>query len=160
LSTPFRLLIARKEFEAMVAQAKAELPNECCGLLAGLLEVTGPKTPRFGAERQPVRLGRVLARYPLINNAASPNEYLANDRTLFEAHRDMRARGLDLLAIYHSHPMSDPVPSKKDLERNYFEEIMHLIISLKSAEPVMRGWWLGEADYREGEWEAAADDAS
>jgi proteasome lid subunit RPN8/RPN11 len=139
LSIPFRLLIPRRHYNAMVAQAKAELPNECCGLLAGLVELSN--------------LGRVLQRYALINNAASPREYLADDRTLFDAYRDMHARGLDLLAVYHSHPVSDPVPSQKDLERNYFENVMHLIISLKLDEPQMRGWWLGETDYREAEWE-------
>src|SRR5207253_7450141 len=97
----------------MVAQAKAELPNECCGFLAGLVEEA--------------KVGRVHERYPLVNNAASPTEYLANDRTLFNAYRDMRARGLDLLAVYHSHPVTEPVPSKTDLERNYFIDVMHLI---------------------------------
>jgi len=95
----------------------------------------------------------VLQRYPLLNNAASATEYLANDQTLFAAYRDMHEHGLDLLAVYHSHPTSDPVPSRKDLERNYFDTIMHLIISLKTDEPVMRGWWLGEKDFRQAEWE-------
>jgi len=128
----------------MVAQAKAELPNECCGFLAGLVEEA--------------KVGRVHERYPLVNNAASPTEYLANDRTLFNAYRDMRARGLDLLAVYHSHPVTEPVPSKTDLERNYFIDVMHLIISLKTETPLMRGWWLAETDYREAEWQCLAID--
>lgn len=128
----------------MLSQAKAELPNECCGLLAGLVEAG--------------KVGRVYQRYPLVNNAASPTEYLANDRTLFNAFRDMRQRRLDLLAVYHSHPVSGPVPSKTDLARNYFQDVMHLIISLKAQEPVMRGWWLGEGDYHAAEWEIALED--
>ncbi|HLJ98099.1 MAG TPA: M67 family metallopeptidase [Gemmataceae bacterium] len=123
----------------MVAQARAELPNECCGLLAGLVDEGN--------------IGRVHQHYPLVNNAASPREYLANDRTLFHAHRDMRERGLQLLAIYHSHPVSDPVPSKTDLERNFFDDVMHLIVSLKTEVPLLRGWWLTEKEYREAEWE-------
>ena len=144
MSIPFRLLIPRRQYDAMLAQAKAELPNECCGLLAGLIEES--------------QVGRVLERYPLVNNAASPIEYLANDRTLFDAFRDMHERNLDLLAVYHSHPVTDPVPSKTDLERNYFENVMHLIISLKTKEPVMRGWWLAEKEYREADWKAVAED--
>ena len=69
----------------------------------------------------------------------------------------MRARGFDLLAIYHSHPVSDPVPSRTDLERNYFDGVMHLILSLKAEEPILRGWWLGEKDYREAEWGIRSD---
>ena len=141
MTTPFRLQVPSAVVRKMCAQARAEAPNECCGLLAGGVD--------------DLKVGRVRERYPLVNNAASPKEYLANDRTLFDAHRDMRTRGLDLLAIYHSHPVSDPVPSKTDIERNYFDEVMHLIISLKTGEAVMRGWWLGEGEYREAEWEAA-----
>ncbi len=139
MSIPFRLLIPGRHYDEIVAQAKAELPNECCGLLAGLVDQ--------------LKVGRVLQRYSLVNNAASPTEYLANDITLFHAYRDMRERDLDLLAVYHSHPVTEPVPSKTDLERNYFEDVMHLIISLKGDAPVTRGWWLGKRDYREAEWE-------
>jgi proteasome lid subunit RPN8/RPN11 len=138
----------------MLAQAKTELPNECCGLLAGLVRQPENSCSKTSGTGETASVGRVLHRYPLVNNAASPKEYLANDRTLFAAYRDMRDRGLDLLAVYHSHPVSDPVPSKTDLERNYFDNVMHLIISLKADEPVVRGWWLGERDYREAEWEA------
>ena len=135
----------------MVVQAKAELPNECCGLLAGF--VRPPEQVHTAPEEWNDRpIGVVTCRYPLVNNAASAREYLANDRVLFNVFRDMRERGLDLLAVYHSHPVTDPVPSKTDLERNYFEEIMHLIISLKREPPVVRGWCLGEKEYREGEW--------
>jgi proteasome lid subunit RPN8/RPN11 len=144
LSIPFRLLIPRRHYDELIAQAKTELPNECCGLLAGVVEESS--------------VGRVMERYPLVNNAASPTEYLANDQTLFRAYRHMRERGFDLLAIYHSHPVTEPVPSRTDLARNYFEGVMHLIVSLKSAEPFMRAWWLGENDYREAEWECAEID--
>jgi proteasome lid subunit RPN8/RPN11 len=147
LSIPFRLLIPRRHYDAMIAQAKAELPNECCGFLAGLI---------VPPESEVASIGRVLQRYPLVNNAASPKEYLANDRTLFDAYRDIRDHGLDLLAVYHSHPVSAPVPSKTDLERNYFDNVMHLIISLQADEPVLRGWWLGERDCWEAEWEATS----
>jgi len=153
LSIPFRLLIPRKHYEAMLAQAKAELPNECCGLLAGLIRASEHLADPVHPELEHPRIGRVVCRYPLVNNAASPKEYLANDRVLFHAFRDMRERGLDLLAVYHSHPVTDPEPSKKDLERNYFENVMHLIISLKADEAVVRGWWLSDRDYREAEWE-------
>jgi proteasome lid subunit RPN8/RPN11 len=154
LSIPFRLLIPRDHYEAMLAQAKAELPNECCGLLAGRV---GPPEQghQASAEGWDLPIAGVVCRYPLVNNAASPKEYLAHDRVLFNAFRDMRERGLDLLAVYHSHPVTDPVPSKTDLERNYFAEVMHLIISLKTELPLMRGWWLGEKEYREAEWRYA-----
>jgi len=146
LSTPFCLHLPRRLYDDMLAQAAAESPNECCGLLAGTLEGAGP------------RIGRVLRRYPLVNAAASKVEFLSEPRGMFEAVRDMRRLGLDILAVYHSHPSTDPVPSRTDLERNYSPEVMTLIISLKGAEPQVRGWWLEADQYHEGEWQCTDAD--
>jgi proteasome lid subunit RPN8/RPN11 len=142
LSTPFwQLHVPRSLYEEMLAQAKAELPNECCGLLAGVCEEDGSQ-----------RIGRVLRRYPLVNAAANPKLFESEPYSMFVAIRDMRKHKLEVLAVYHSHPTSEPVPSKTDLERNYSPDVVNLIISLKVAEPVMRGWWLTDRDYREAEW--------
>src|SRR5438105_153199 len=51
----------------------------------------------------------VVQRYALVNTAASPTEYLSDPRSMFEAVRDMRRLGLEIVAIYHSHPTSAPV---------------------------------------------------
>jgi proteasome lid subunit RPN8/RPN11 len=72
---------------------------------------------------------------------------------MFEAQHAMRRRGVDVLAIYHSHPTSDPLPSKTDRERNYSTEVVNFIISMKTGMPVMRGWWLTEEGSSEAEWE-------
>jgi proteasome lid subunit RPN8/RPN11 len=122
----------------MIAQAQAELPNECCGLLAG---------------RVARGVGRVAARYPLVNAAASPVEYLSEPQSMFDADRARRRDGLEFLAVYHSHPTSEPVPSRKDRERNYSEEVVNFIISLKGDEPAVRGWWLTAETFREADWE-------
>jgi proteasome lid subunit RPN8/RPN11 len=146
LSTPIRLVIPRGLYEDMVAQAVKELPNECCGFLAGRV------VPDLADQTSSRSLGEVVERFPLVNEAASPKEYLS-ERGNFEAHREIRRRGLDILAVYHSHPASDPVPSRKDLERNgWGSALVHLIISLKTEELVVRGWHLLEREYREADW--------
>jgi len=125
---PFRVLrIPRTLYEGMLKQALAERPNECCGLLAG--GVVG------GA-------GVVRHRYPLLNAAASPVLFESDPRSTFDADRDMRGRGLDVLAVYHSHPTSVPVPSRTDLERNFCPDVVNLIITLTTSPPTVRGWWL------------------
>ena len=128
--------------EEVIAHARAEAPLECCGLLAG---------------RIADGVGLVTARFPIRNELQSPTDYLTNARDMFAAFRAMRASELELLAIYHSHPTSAPVPSARDLDRNtYGESVVHLIVGLGSAEPEVRGWWLG-AQVREAALNSARE---
>jgi [CysO sulfur-carrier protein]-S-L-cysteine hydrolase len=137
VTPPFHLVVPRAHFEAMLAHARAASPAECCGLLAGTVE-NG--------------VGRVTQHLPLVNALASPTEYESEPRSMLAAHKAMRATGTDVLAVYHSHPTSDPVPSKKDRERNYSEQVVNLIVGLRGAEPVVRGWWLTTEGATEAEW--------
>jgi proteasome lid subunit RPN8/RPN11 len=118
----------------MVAQAQAELPNECCGFLAGSWE-----------EEAGARLVRAIARYPLVNEAAQPQIEYHAERSLFPAVRAIDCAGLQIVAIYHSHPTSDPIPSRKDRERNYYgPDVIHIIISLINNDPKTRAWRITE----------------
>src|SRR5262245_57664305 len=67
-------------FDGMIEHARAQLPNECCGLPAG-------------------KGGVILQRYALRNELMSPVVYRANTRDLFVAVREMREHELDLIAI-------------------------------------------------------------
>jgi [CysO sulfur-carrier protein]-S-L-cysteine hydrolase len=137
MSAPFRLLIPRPIYEAMLAHACRDLPAECCGLLAGTIDG---------------EVGRVTMHLPLVNALASPTEYESEPRSLFAAHKSMRAAGVDVLAIYHSHPTSDPVPSRRDRERSYDKRVVNLIIGLRRSEPEVRCWWLAADGAREAEF--------
>ncbi len=139
LSTAFRLLLPRQIYSAMVAQARSELPNECCGILAAPQK----STPIRWVERQ----------YALINAAASPVLYESDAMSMFKAFKDMRKRGLEIVAIYHSHPTSAPIPSKTDLKRNYSPEIVNFIISLTRDSTDIKGWWLTATEYHPAEWD-------
>jgi proteasome lid subunit RPN8/RPN11 len=94
----------------------------------------------------------VSKRYPLRNEKASPVEFWSEPRDMFDAVRDMRRLGIDILAVYHSHPDGEPTPSKTDLERNYSPEVMNLIISLTGTVPRVRAWWLSADGFREAEF--------
>ena len=175
MSTPFSLQVPRRLYQEMLDQARAELPNECCGLFAGIIftgevsparkKVTSLKRKRrspslalqacgepLGCRGKSKQVGRVVQRYSLVNAAAAPKLFESEANSTFAAHKDMRRCGTDILAVYHSHPTSAPVPSKTDLERNYSSEVVNLIISLEGEEPFVRGWWLTKTDYREAKW--------
>jgi proteasome lid subunit RPN8/RPN11 len=129
----------------MLDQARSERPLECCGLLAGIIQADGT--------------GLVQERYPLVNDAASPIEFLSSPRSMLDADKDMRRRNLEMLAVYHSHPTSAPIPSKKDLAQSCGPGIVNLILSLITEPPTVRGWWLSADSYQEAEWTVVADEA-
>jgi len=137
LSRPEQLLLPRPFYTAMLEHAQSALPNECCGVLAG------------------VRDGNILraeAWHKLVNEAESPTEYHAGD-CLFAVYKAMREQGHEFVAIYHSHPKTAPVPSKKDLARNFYGDcVVHFIISLQGPESELRGWWLMEDAFEEASW--------
>lgn len=140
----FRILtLPRSVYEGMLWHALAERPLECCGLLAGVVRED--------------RVGEVRLRYPLLNAAASPIEFESEPRSHFSADRDIHRQGLTVLAIYHSHPTSEPVPSRKDLERSWSEDVVNFdvvnfIVSLVTTPPTARAWWLNAEEYREAAW--------
>jgi proteasome lid subunit RPN8/RPN11 len=132
---PFRLAIPPAVLDAMLAHSWVELPNECVGFLAGTI-ADG--------------VGSVTQCLPLVNELQSPTEFLTEPRSVLTAFRAMRESGTDVLAVYHSHPTSPPVPSKKDVERNtYGPDVAWVIVGLASGEPEVRIWWLTETGYRE-----------
>jgi len=137
--TPFRLVIPRPIHEALIAHALAQLPAECCGILAGRVSADGT-------------VGQVTHHYPLVNELKSPTECLSDATSAFRAEKAMQAEGTYPLAVYHSHPTADPVPSRRDLECNYSPRVVTLIIGMR-ATPEVRAWWLTETDYREAELE-------
>jgi [CysO sulfur-carrier protein]-S-L-cysteine hydrolase len=138
----FDLEVPVSIYDDLVAQARSEVPVECCGLLAGRLPAFDSKPARAKVER----------RYPLVNELQSPREFLSESRSMFDAMRDMERRGLEVLAVYHSHPQSPPTPSRKDLEWSYSSQVVHLILSLATATPELRGWWLEQDRFEEAFW--------
>jgi [CysO sulfur-carrier protein]-S-L-cysteine hydrolase len=134
-----RLILAEPLLDTVIEHARAELPNECCGLLAGLIKDG---------------VGFATERITIANDLKSPTAYFTNARDLFEAFRRMRNDKIELLAVYHSHPSSGPLPSRRDEEENtYGDTVVHLIVGLVDEEPIIQAWWLSETGYREAVFE-------
>lgn len=122
--------------EGMFAHARACAPEECCGLLGG-------------AE------SRAATVYPLRNVAPRPEvAYEAAPEELFEAQRQMRARGERLVGVYHSHPRSpEPEPSRTDVRLAFYPDAFYFIIGFdEGGGCVLRAFRISE---REGRWEPA-----
>ena len=88
--------IARSFMEEMVAHAKDDLPNECCGILAG------PE-------------GEVARSFRMTNVEASPFRFSMDPGELVRVDGEAGDQGWELLAIYHSHTGSPAYPSDTDV---------------------------------------------
>jgi proteasome lid subunit RPN8/RPN11 len=147
----FCLHLPCRLYEEMMNHARREWPNECCGMIGG-------RRPMPASTTTPERVATAVKLYPLVNEAASPVEFRVSQHpSLFAAVRDMRQNDLDVVAVYHSHPTSDPVPSKKDCEQWYYDGSMCLIIGLAEGEPRLRGWWIDSEHCTEADWKLTED---
>ena len=102
--------------DEMLAHARREPRNECCGLLAG-------------------RDGVITAIFPATNAFASPTRYEIAPRELFDLFRRIRAEGLTHLGQYHSHLATENVPSPSDIEQAGYPDHAYFIVTLRADAP-------------------------
>jgi proteasome lid subunit RPN8/RPN11 len=62
----------------------------------------------------------------------------------------MEAKGEELVAIYHSHPITQPYPSPIDRSEWHYPEAFSVLVSLRDATPELRVYrvrdgWVSEA---------------
>jgi len=71
----------------------------------------------------------------------------------------MEAEGLELIAIYHSHPDGPARPSATDVANAYYPDTVQLIISLADrARPSVRTFTIIDGVVAEVEWEEESTD--
>jgi proteasome lid subunit RPN8/RPN11 len=102
--------------DEMVAHAREDLPNECCGMVGG----------RDGEADKVIRVA---------NSAASPLRYEMDPQEQYDALKAIEDAGGELLAIYHSHTKSAAYPSQTDVNQAVaWPEQVYLIVSLADPE--------------------------
>jgi [CysO sulfur-carrier protein]-S-L-cysteine hydrolase len=128
--------IAQALIDEMVAHAREDLPNECCGLVGGL---DGEATEVIRVE----------------NAAASPLRYEMDPKEQYDAYTAIEGNGHELLAIYHSHTKSAAYPSQTDVNQAVaWPDQVYLIVSLEDAEaPDVKGYLLKDLKIADAELE-------
>ena len=82
------------------------------------------------------------------NLEADPNRFLIDPRDHFDALRQARALGFEVVGFYHSHPHSSPAPSPTDLAEASYRHYVYLIVSLQTEPPGFGLYWLDETDFQ------------
>ena len=121
------MTIPQNIIEQLVAQARAEAPDESCGYLLG--------HPALGEAD-----ALVTENYPMENIDHSPEHFSFAPRDQFAALRYAREHGLKILANWHSHPASPSRPSHEDLRLANDPSIRYAILSLQDDRPVLNSF--------------------
>jgi proteasome lid subunit RPN8/RPN11 len=117
--------ISQSLIDEMVAHAREDLPNECCGMVGG-------------ADGEATEVIRVE------NSAASPLRYEMDPKGQYDAYTAIEGKGQELLAIYHSHTKSPAYPSQTDVNQAVaWPDQVYIIVSLADPDaPDVRGYLL------------------
>ena len=112
---------------AMLDHARAELPNEACGLLSGSLST-----------------GVAVAYHPARNSERSPLRYNVDTDDLLRITFEIEDADRDLVGIFHSHTHSPAVPSATDLRVAMYPDPFYVLATLAdpdaSPERSLRAW--------------------
>jgi len=125
--------LERKYADEIIAHAREEAPNECCGVLGG-------------------RDGRVEKLFRAVNAEKSPYRYNVDPHDLLRIYRECDANGWDFLAIYHSHTHTEAYPSPTDVSLAAWPESVYIIVSLADPEiPVLKAFRIQDGRVSEEE---------
>ena len=134
------LEIPRHIFSQMLAQARAQAPVEACGILAG----NGPRVQRL---------------YKMANTDQSSEHFAMAPEEQFAVTKDIRAKALDMLAIYHSHPSSPAQPSAEDIRLALTDGVVHVVLSLQEpSQPKARAFNIDDGVVSESKLEIVEGD--
>jgi proteasome lid subunit RPN8/RPN11 len=126
------LRLTRAQFDRIVAHARREAPNECCGLLIG-------------------RNGSIDQVWETRNVDRSPVTFQIDPGALVVKFREMDRDGTALRGIYHSHPASRAWPSRTDIAQAHYPDASYVIVSLAGEIPEIRAFRIVDGGVEEEE---------
>jgi proteasome lid subunit RPN8/RPN11 len=125
--------ISQQLIDEIVAHAREDLPNECCGMVGG---ADGEARTVYRAE----------------NAEASPFRYSIDAKEQFRLMQEIEGGGEELVGIYHSHTKSSAYPSQTDVNLAGWPEAVYLIASLADGDrPDVKGFWIRDGKISEAE---------
>lgn len=125
-----QLIVPVAYYEALINHGQLQLPYEACGLLAGKNQT-------------------VQSIWKLKNELKSDRRFFVGERTVNKTLQSIAKREEEVLAIYHSHPTTLPVPSYTDLVNHPDPKVKMVIVSYKTKKPLVKCYHIQEGAYKE-----------
>jgi len=125
------IVLTAEHKSAIERHGEETFPNECCGFILGKLN---------GTDRTVVELMKIAnAR----EDEAQFNRFLITPEASFQADKAARAKRLDVIGCYHSHPNAPARPSQYDVDHAAWSGFSHIIVSIRDKVAVdMTSWQL------------------
>ena len=108
------LTIERATYDAIVAHAKRDHPDEACGVVAGPAGSDRPE--RFIA---------------MVNAAGSPTFYEFDSTDLLRLYKEMDANDEEPVVVYHSHTATEAYPSRTDIGLAQEPDAHYVLVSTR-----------------------------
>jgi proteasome lid subunit RPN8/RPN11 len=109
------LRVTKHIHDDLITHAREGFPLEVCGILGGVGDL-------------------VSAIYRMTNTDASNEHFMMDPKEKFAVIKDLRAKGIAMLAIYHSHPETPARPSQEDIRLALTPDVSYIIISLADSQ--------------------------
>ncbi|MBR1796513.1 MAG: M67 family metallopeptidase [Clostridiales bacterium] len=125
-----KIYLKKSDYEKILEYAVSELPNEACGLIAGIIRNDGEEEIRN------------IEKVYLLTNTDHSNEHFSLDpKEQLQSIKDMRENGLTPLGNWHSHPESPSRSSQEDIRLAFDKNANYLILSLMDrSNPVLNSF--------------------
>jgi proteasome lid subunit RPN8/RPN11 len=125
--------ITQAMLDEMVAHARDEAPNECCGMVAS-------------------QDGEAVKVHRAVNAEASPLRFVIDSREQLQLLNAIEGAGLDMGAIYHSHTRTAPEPSQTDITfARGWPGVVWIIVGLHGPDPDVRAWLIDDGKASEAD---------
>jgi proteasome lid subunit RPN8/RPN11 len=119
--------ITKEIIDSVFKHAEKEAPMEACGYLVGIDDI--------------------IKKHIVMTNIDKSEEHFSFDpKEQFSTLKTLRAEGLKIIAIYHSHPATPARPSKEDIQLAYDPSVSYVIASLKDNQKDIKSFKIRDSE--------------
>ena len=124
------ITVSTTHVSKLIDLAQAASNNEICGIISG-------------------NAGKSKSIHPITNIKYSPTEYAMAPDEFVNVYHEIQQQDEDILAFYHSHPNSQPIPSETDIKNANYPTIPQIIIGKQAKAWRIKAFLLSPPHYTE-----------
>ncbi|MFD1446445.1 M67 family metallopeptidase [Oceanobacillus profundus] len=125
-----KIIIPQAIYKNMLEHGRSSLPFEACGLLSG-------------------NNHKINSIWQLDNKLRSDRRFFVEKRTIEKTIQEIKNLNEQVIAVYHSHPTTAPVPSVYDITNHPDNKVKMVIISYKTNPSITKCYQIEKTSYEE-----------